>query len=338
MTLCVGWIRGRKDRDSSELCFVTDSRLRQGDAWDQGTKLFDLGRRDCLLCFAGDTSRAYPLILQGFHTHRTHVDWTDPRWDVPDLLNLICDLFTKTALEIKDLPRGQTQPDMEVGFLFGGWSWRERDFRLWKILYNADLKAFVPESWHDREDNRFSFAFIGDHTEEAKKLLTDKVVSDDNVLRGTLEMEPLCIVADMARNQTDYPEIGGALQIGKVYPSGNNEFFGVWWPSINGAPHIMGRLVSLYDAPPLRFYNPDTAELIDRLPTMLNELDAFEFDEPIQKYITDRMEGLNLKDTLPEAEKMRLHRIFKEAAYADFIRRQEAPLPETQSREQEANV
>ena len=69
----------RTEQRRAGLVFATDSRLRMGEAWDMGLKLLNLGRSDCLLCFAGDTQRAYPLILQGSNSRQFNVDWADPR-------------------------------------------------------------------------------------------------------------------------------------------------------------------------------------------------------------------------------------------------------------------
>ena len=61
MTLCTAHIR--QVNDTEELVFATDSCLTGGEKWKHGIKLFELPRKDCLLCFAGDTFRAYPLVL-----------------------------------------------------------------------------------------------------------------------------------------------------------------------------------------------------------------------------------------------------------------------------------
>jgi hypothetical protein len=47
MTLCAVWIRHGQSDEGQELVFATDSRLRMGEAWDMGLKLFNLGRSDC---------------------------------------------------------------------------------------------------------------------------------------------------------------------------------------------------------------------------------------------------------------------------------------------------
>src|SRR2546423_14177496 len=120
MTLCVAWIREGKNDEGEELVFATDSRLRGGETWDSGIKLFNLGRPDCLLCFAGDTQRAYPLILQGSNSRQFNVDWADPRLDLYIVLESLCDLFTLSVRSIGDLPSGVAVRDVGGGadFLF----------------------------------------------------------------------------------------------------------------------------------------------------------------------------------------------------------------------------
>ena len=61
MTLCIAWVK--QAGENEELIFATDSCLTGGEKWNTGIKLFELQRKDCLLCFAGSTFRAYPLVL-----------------------------------------------------------------------------------------------------------------------------------------------------------------------------------------------------------------------------------------------------------------------------------
>ncbi|HTG17396.1 MAG TPA: hypothetical protein VK747_19250 [Blastocatellia bacterium] len=62
MTLLAAWIR--KEKSTEELVIATDSRLRFGAAWDCCPKILMLPRSDAVLCFAGDTMYAYPIMLQ----------------------------------------------------------------------------------------------------------------------------------------------------------------------------------------------------------------------------------------------------------------------------------
>ncbi len=327
MTLCAAWIRHGKNDEGDELVFATDSRLGGGEAWDTGQKLFDLGRQDALLCFAGATNRAYPLILHGGNLQSFNVTWNDPRLDIFDVLDTLCNLFTEICqrIDTTGLSAGAPQPltdDDEVNFLFGGWSWRQKRFGLWKINYNIEIKAFVPVTLHESEDEVI-FTFMGCEIEgapeKAKDLLEKELISSGRVFRKILDMEPLRVLARMIEDN-NYPSIGGSLQIAKVYQSGLHEFFGVRMPS--GKMSILGRDVNPYDAPPIRFMDFQTGDLIDDLPVEFRDLQNYEFGVDT-KFVRDCYPNGRLKSSMPEAHCKRLHRILKDIAYSDFVKQRE---------------
>ena len=269
MTLCAAWIRHWTDDKAGELVFATDSRLRGGEAWDYGLKLLDIGRSDSLICFAGATRRAYPLILQAMNSVRSNIEWTDPRLDVYDILSSLCKLFTEVCNGINDLPKGDNIHEVrsEAEFLFGGWSWREQHFGIWRIYYSEALQAFSHDAIHNKGlVHVFCSLSKDEHQDstiitEAERLLDDRLFAMGR-RHAELDMEPLSVLVQMSRDDTAYPTVGGALQIGKVYRSGRNEFFGILWPSeSDGRPHFLGKPINPYDAPPIRFMDPDTANV-----------------------------------------------------------------------------
>lgn len=323
MTMCASWIRRGRDDEGDELVFATDSRLSGGEAWDTGQKLFDLGRKDALLCFAGATNRAYPLILHGGNLQRYNVAWSDPRLDLFDVMDALCTLFTELCqrIDTSGLSGSAPQPltgDDEVSFLFGGWSWRKQQFGFWGIGYNPSIKAFTANALHERED-KMPFIFIGDEVEKAEELMEGIRIAEKHVFSRVLDMEPLRVLSRMIGDRS-YPSIGGSMQIAKVYQSGLHEFFGVRMPS--GNMTILGRDVNPYDAPPLRFIDFETGELIDNLPVEFHDLLTYEFGVDT-KFVCDCYPDGKLKSPLPEAHRKRLHRIFRDIAYRDFVKRRE---------------
>lgn len=330
MTLCVAWIRHGQHDEGQELVFATDSRLRMGEAWDLGLKLFDLGRPDSLLCFAGSTYRAYPLILQGNNARRSNVAWSDPRLDVHDVLEIICNSFTEMSRNVSDTVKEAPPPftgNEKTDFLFGGWSWRQQKFGIWKLTYSLELEAYIHEAIHNNDSARV-FAFIGDNIDEARQLLIDDLNTSGKILDGTLDMEPLRVLAVMSRDRDRFRTIGGALQIAKVYRSGNSEFFGVMWPSnMNGKPAFLGREVKLYDAPPMRLLDPDTAGFIENLPAVFGDLESYDFGDEA-KFVQDCYPDKRLNPELPEAWRHRLHRIFRDRAYREFVAQRESLIIE----------
>jgi len=217
--------------------------------------------------------------------------------------------------------RSAPQPltgDDEVHFLFGGWSWRKKQFGFWGIGYNPSIKAFTATALHERED-QMPFTFIGDEVEKAEALMEEIRITERRIFSRVLDMEPLRVLARMISDK-NYPSIGGSMQIAKVYQSGLREFFGVRMPS--GNMTILSRDVNPYDAPPLRFIDFETGELIDNLPIEFHDLRTYEFGVDT-KFVCDCYPDGKLKSPLPEAHRKRLHRIFRDIAYRDFVKRRE---------------
>jgi hypothetical protein len=240
MTLCAVW--KRKEGDTEELVFATDSRLTGGELWDSGIKLFRFPREDCLLCFCGETQRAYPLILHLVESIRYDRQLLNRHTDLHRLVEHLTALFTVLCEEIKNPPSGIDLEDLktEVEFIFGGWSWEQRLLCCWKITYSKEALGFVHEAIHDLREQ--TIQFIGDHTENAYIEIRRQQGTLDFSPATSLDMEPLNVITQFSLNSATYPEIGGSLQVAKVYQSGTSEFFGVLWslPTENSY-HFLGR-------------------------------------------------------------------------------------------------
>jgi hypothetical protein len=323
MTLCAAWIRQGQGDEGQELVFVTDSRLSGGEAWDSGLKLFDLGRSDSLLCFTGVTSRAYPLILNANNSSRLRNSWSDPRLDLYEVLDIVCAVFTDVCNMIKDVPARANilTGDDRADFLFGGWSWRQQRFCIWELNYSPELKSYTSKALHNDQPSTHTVTFLGDGVEEAWTLLEDELRrSKGRLFNIALDMEPLRVVATMSQNpDIALYSIGGALQIAKVYKSGHNEFFGIKW---RDDMTFLGQKVNPYDAPPIRFFDPETTGFIEGLPTSFEDIEHYDFRAEAN-FVQRCYPNKKLKSLLTEAERKRLIRILQEEAYREFVVRRE---------------
>lgn len=324
MTLCIAWIR--QHGTEQELVIATDSRLTGGESWDYGVKLFELPRQDCLLCFAGGTERAYPLILNTITSIKFDKYLASPYTDIHNILEYLTDLFTALVQEIKESVEPIHEARGLAQFLFGGWSWKNQQFGIWRLYYEPALGAFTHESIDPGRARVFTF--IGDHIEDAQKLLMEKFGGIDRLLSSPLDMEPLQVLAEMSRRDTDYSSIGGALQVAKVYRSGTSEFFGVMWPSLAGQPTFLGRPFPDHDLPSVRLIDPDTASLIeDSLP---ENLTLTEIDEELYgnefEFVLDCYPEGQLKPDLSEKKQKRLMKAIHGAAYKKYCADQATPL------------
>lgn len=84
MTLCIAWIR--QEKYNQELIFATDSCLGGGERWESGVKLFELPRKDCVICFSGTTERPYPLILSLINSLKYDKHASNPNYDISELV------------------------------------------------------------------------------------------------------------------------------------------------------------------------------------------------------------------------------------------------------------
>lgn len=328
MTLCAAWIR--KAGENEELVFATDSCLSMGERWPTGIKLFDLPRKDVLICFAGRTERAYPLILNLITTLQYSKDFQDRSKDVSELALFVSNLFTQLVSLITQNAEPIDELKAEANFLFGGWSWRLQQYVIFRIYYRAEEQQFVFEDSLAEKKTR-QVAFIGDFLEEAKELYYKEFEKENS--ENLLDMEPLKVLTRMSRNKADFTSISGAIQIAKIYKSGYNEFFGVMWPSIEGKPHFLGKEYQLFDKPDVRYFDPDTLEIHELpLPERLREISEGIFNSSVAFVEQCYPNGIKRND-LTKKEKQRLFEIFKNVTYLQFLESTKQITDESQQEE-----
>lgn len=315
MTLCVSWIRQVNNRQ--ELVFATDSCLSEGARWHSGVKLFELPRRDCVICFAGDTMRTYPLILNLISSIKFDEHLSNRNTDIQDVLEYLSNLFTNLCNSITDFGTQKWKDVIsDFEFMFGGWSWKANRFKVWKLKYSFDSNSFLHNEVDS--DNMF-FAFIGDNLEEAQSLLVEELKTHGKVLSRNFDMEPFMVLLKMIRDK-DKTHIDGAIQLAKIYPPGETEFFGIVW---NGKKTFLGRDVTQEHNPSIRFIEPDTCTFIsEELPTTIKEISEKIFGSNYE-FVQNCYKNGKLDTELTDRKRATLKSILQEVAYAGFIEKQE---------------
>ncbi|MDQ0755057.1 hypothetical protein QFZ61_001044 [Arthrobacter sp. B3I4] len=246
MTLSIAWIRSVGEVE--ELVFASDSRLRNGQAWDCCPKIMSLPRSDCLISFAGDTQYAYPLMLQMIQAIDMYAPSSDRRTDITVAKRHALEVFNQMRSLIHDFPRGVSSAgDPEAGFLFGGYSWRQQEFLIWQLHYDASIDRYTFRPVHKwaKGNSKKAIAFTGDVTVEAKNRLIDLLRDRGKLRNGGFDMEPFEVLRDMIRSN-EYPTVGGAPQVAKVYRFLRSQHFAVRWPDASGLPHALGRPALTY--------------------------------------------------------------------------------------------
>ncbi len=326
MTLCVAYIR--QVNETEELVFATDSCLTGGEKWKHGIKLFRIPKRDCLLCFAGSTARAYPLVLNLVSSIHLDKYLQSPEASLQDVLEYLSGLFTDLITRIISEIPGEDIHELRSGvqFLFGGWDWSAGTsgaFRVWKLYYSQDVEGFIFDELTNNGKKRF-YAFLGDpeEIEAIAKEMYKKILFDNDIQDDPIDMEPLMILRNISLEE-EHRAIDGSLQIGKVYKSNKSEFFGIYWPSSKGKPCFQGREYNELNKPLVRYFNPDSFEIFesdlpDKLTHITEEIYGNDFEFVRECY----EESGHLKHGLPEKSKHILKLIFKDLAYRLFITQQ----------------
>jgi hypothetical protein len=315
MTLCTAWLR--KAQGPEELVFATDSCFSGGERWNVAVKLFELPRRDCLICFAGQPTRAYPMIANLIQTIRTDVGLFNRQTDLFDVLRHTKELFTDLVGIISDPPK--PEPDdlgAEAAFVFGGWRWQDSSFYVWRLDYNQEQRQFVEEQAY--LDDSEPACFVGDDLDKAREMLQNELAQTTGTTNIRLDMEPFRVLAAMSR-EARFDTIAGPPQVGKVYKSGTSELFGVYWQSIaGGRPCFQGKELSNIYRIPARFIDPDTANVLEELPALRPTLEANTLGDDYG-FVQDCYENDLLRGDLTLYSRHKLRRILQEVAYNQFL-------------------
>jgi hypothetical protein len=230
----------RRVVDRYELVFGSDSRLSGGQFNDQAQKIFQLPRSDALFAFAGDTQYAYPLLMQLLRSIESFPPNARGRMRLSKAKGHILRVFQQSYAAIHHLPRGEKYPtDPNNYFLFGGCDWLSSTFPVWMLKFDTREHRFV----FSRVMRGNSYYFIGD--DDARKYAsaeTNRLLRRSGRPFNDINYEPLEVLGRVIQDPS-YPSVGGALQVGKVYPYLQTQLFQVKWPINETAEafHIAGR-------------------------------------------------------------------------------------------------
>jgi hypothetical protein len=261
VTLSIAWVRSVGGTE--ELIVATDSRLRFGCAWDCCPKIIELPRSDCLLCFAGGTAYAYPLMLQAENSLGLHPKSRTRAFDLNETRAYVLEVFNAMTELIGDPPQGADLEPPDAAFLLGGFDWRSQEFLLWVLYYDEARGQFDfhrAQFWEGIEGRR-KILFLGDETDQAKLRLLEILADRGKLDKGGFDFEPFEVLRDMIREEVS-PYIGGPPQMAKVYKHLNVLRMGVYWPTreantiaVNGRP-LLG-----YEKPHVPIIDPDSLEV-----------------------------------------------------------------------------
>lgn len=291
MTITAAWVRTIKD--CRELIVVSDSRLNGGKKMDCGQKVHILPRSDAFICFAGDTSWAYPLMHQVITSISTYERSASRAQDIVELKSHILKVFQSLRDLVHDACGDEDTPAAE--FLFGGYSWIRKKFMIWRIHFVKGMNSFEAAPVKTWGGNPWVFAGDKQHVDQAKIKLTEIMRANgrmpNQVDQFKFNWEPFEVIRDMLRmvDKNAYlhkhDSIGGAPQVLKIYEHLNAKYFAIDW-TINNLKdgkgvYLCGRKILDYETPELWILDPDT--LSTRHPQAHKDENQNIPDEPLEE-------------------------------------------------------
>ena len=282
MTLALAWIRNA--RRPHELIIASDSRLRFGCAWDSCQKVFPLPRGDCALAFAGDTHFAYPFVHMAINAVSLHRGSRRRTVDISEAVPFLLRAINAGLGQIRDLAVGRDsfeEPDLRL--IFGGYSWRRKEFLIWKFHFNPGEREFRQVQvgpWNGLGTGRTLLVFGNPEaspsavrragrtgggpvkaTEDVQQIAKQRfleLLDGRGVREGHgLDMEPLEVLCGMVRDGLS-PYVGGPPQVVKVYQHMNVQPFGIRWPGPQDPIAVLGRILSPGEKVHVPVLNPET--------------------------------------------------------------------------------
>lgn len=254
MTIAAAWVRTLAN-GAEELIFCSDSRLSGGNRFDHGQKTFRFARTDAAICFAGHTYWAYPMVVAAVKAADLHVPSQTRALSLSKFKNHLVNILNQMQREVHNYAGRENIPD--VTFIFGGYDWWDKSFRIWRIQFDEDEGKFVAAE--QQGSNRFGglgkVEIAGDDewVKEMRRRLKELAQSRYGMdmktpLNARFDLEPFEVIKDLLLDANAASTIGGAPQAVKIYQYLNSADVGIFWPNAReGRLFLSGRPLLDYE-------------------------------------------------------------------------------------------
>lgn len=268
MTIAAAWVR-TLDNGAEELFFCSDSRLSNGKRFDHCQKTFRFNRTDAAICFAGRTDWAYPMIIAAIKAADLHAPSQTRSLTLSKFKSHLLNLLNQMQREVHNFAQGEQIP--EVTFLFGGYDWWNKSFRLWRIEFDQKTSCFVADERTGSNAlgglGKIEIAGDPEWIEALRKSLKSLAQSRYGLdmrqpSTARFNMEPFEGIRDLLRSSSAGDSIGGAPQAVKVYQYLNSADVGFFWPKLeSGRLFLSGRPLLDYERAEIRsVIDPDSIQ------------------------------------------------------------------------------
>lgn len=266
MTIAVGWVRTLAG-GAQEMVLCSDSRLSNGKRFDHCQKTFRFTRTDAAICFAGRTDWAYPMIIAAVKAADLHAPSQTRALSLARFKSHLIEILNQMQDEVHSYAHGENIP--EVTFLLGGYDWWDKEFRLWRIEFDAASETFRA---HERNGSnslgglgKIEIAGDPEWIEAARTALKTRVQSKYGLSMrepptARFDMEPFEAMRDLLRRSNNGDSIGGSPQAIKIYQYMNSADVAFFWPTVaSGRLYLSGRPLLEYERATIHsVVDPDT--------------------------------------------------------------------------------
>lgn len=256
MTISIAWVATRSD-GREDLYFASDSRTRGVRVLDVSPKILILPRTDAAISFAGDTVAAYPMMLQISNAIAAHQPALERNLDLSELKQHLLRVLTDMLASVRDFAAEFETEDGQ--FLFGGYSWRSKRFRLWTFYYEKSSKNFRAREVTSFNHRLKIAAFIGSFAKSYRHELSRALCQNQSNNKAAF-LEPLKILADCLRAAGPKDDIGGAPQVVRIGPHMNCRPLCVYWGE-QKIPYLFGRPLFDYENCDCWIIDPDSSQI-----------------------------------------------------------------------------
>lgn len=266
MTIAAAWVR-TLDNGAEELIFCSDSRLSSGKRFDHCQKTFRFSRGDAVICFAGGTDWAYPMVIAAINAANLHLPSQTRALGLSKFKSHLINILNQMQREVHNYAKGENIP--EVTFIIGGYDWFDKSFRIWRIQFDPTANEFIA---HERTGSnslgglgKIEIAgdpeWISEMRKRLKALAQERYGRDMRQPEGArFNMEPFEVIRDLLRTCDAGDSIGGSPQAVRVYQYQNSAEVAFFWPIVDGGRlFLSGRPLLDYERATIHsVVDPDT--------------------------------------------------------------------------------
>jgi hypothetical protein len=195
-------------------------------------------------------------MVQMAYAIAAHEPSRDRSMDIARVKAHLLRLFTDLVQSLKTPAVPFTSDDAQ--FLFAGYSWLKKEFRIWTIQYFENEKKFIARESDNFNARLKKAAFIGDWSTRLRSTMAKELSCTEG---GHVYLEPLQSLCRLLANAKDSDTIGGPPQLIRITQHMNTRPLCVRW---NDEDTLLGR--RLFDYENTDYWIVDPTTLKFRIP------------------------------------------------------------------------